>query len=158
MPPCFVLRLVSLANDKNGIICVRHRGRTASCPNRPRTDRGVPFFSTGLFENTRFRIGIPKKKSSPERRVAVASSEVGIAYSGPSSPDNVSFASYVLPSAPSPCDRRDRLRVLWADLTPYEPSAALLSVELAYLVWRLNAAFPRLGSGLPPCLGFPVRG
>ena len=32
----------------------------------------------------------------------MASSEVGIAYSDPSSPDNVSFASYVLPSAPSP--------------------------------------------------------
>ena len=88
----------------------------------------------------------------------MASSEVCIACSSPSSPDNVSFASYVLPSAPSPCDRRHRLRVLWADLTPRESSAALLLVELAYLAWRLNAAFPRLGSGLLPCLGFPVRG
>ena len=49
-------------------------------------------------------------------------------------------------------------KYLWADLTPYEPSAALLLVELAYPAWRLNAAFPRLGSGLPPCRGFPVRG
>ena len=89
----------------------------------------------------------PKEKFSFGIVVAVASSEVGIAESGASSPDNVSFASYVLPSAPSPCDRRDRLRVLWADLTPYGPSAALLLVELAYLIWRLNAAFPRLGSG-----------
>src|SRR5712692_2720084 len=58
----------------------------------------------------------------------MASSEVCIACSDPSSPDNVSFTSYVLLSAPSPCERRDRLRVLWADLTPCE-SAALLSVE-----------------------------
>ena len=34
-----------------------HRGRTASCPDRPRTDPGVPFSSTGLFRNTRVRIG-----------------------------------------------------------------------------------------------------
>src|SRR5436309_5918620 len=33
-----------------------HRGRTASCPNRPRADPGVPFSSTGLFRNTRFRV------------------------------------------------------------------------------------------------------
>ena len=49
-------------------------------------------------------------------------------------------------------------KYLWADLTPCEPSAALLSVELAYLAWRWNAPFPRLGSGLPLSLGFPVRG
>ena len=43
---------------------VRHRGRTASCPNRPRTDPGVPFFSTGLFESTRFRIGQSEGETS----------------------------------------------------------------------------------------------
>ena len=35
----------------------RHRGRTVSYPNRPRTGPGVPFSSTGLFGNTRFRVG-----------------------------------------------------------------------------------------------------
>src|SRR5256885_7630598 len=35
---------------------VCHRGRTAGCPSRPRTDPGVPFSSTGLFRSTRFRI------------------------------------------------------------------------------------------------------
>jgi hypothetical protein len=34
------------------------------------------------------------------------------------SPDRVSFASSVIPSAPSPCERLSRLRVIWADLTP----------------------------------------
>ena len=91
---------------------VWHRGRTAGCPNRPRTDPGVPYWSTGLFESTRFRIGHPKEKLSIGIRVAVASSEVGIVVPGASSPDNVSFASFILPSAPSPCERRDRLRVL----------------------------------------------
>ena len=41
-----------------------HRGRTASCPNRPRTDPGVPFFSTGLFENTPVRIRHHESKAS----------------------------------------------------------------------------------------------
>src|SRR5438105_9333997 len=71
----------------------------------------------------------------------MASSEVGIACSGPSSPDNVSFTSYVLLFGPSPCDRLYRLRVLWANLTPRESSAALLLVGRAYPVWRVNSAF-----------------
>ena len=70
----------------------------------------------------------------------MASSEVGIACSGPSSPDNVSFTSYVLLSAPSPCERRHRLRVVWADLTPCELSAALLSVETRLPVAVVNPA------------------
>ena len=39
-----------------------NRGRTASCPNRPRTDPGVPFSSTGLFRNTRFRVRRHERK------------------------------------------------------------------------------------------------
>src|SRR5207245_4267671 len=42
---------------------VRHRGRTASCPSRPRTDPGVPFSSTGLFRNTRFRVRHRQRKT-----------------------------------------------------------------------------------------------
>jgi hypothetical protein len=44
-------------------------------PDRPRTDPGVPFSSTGLFENTRFRIRLQKD----EAFLAIASSEVSIA-------------------------------------------------------------------------------
>ena len=44
-----------------------HRGRTASCPNRPRTDPGVPFSSTGLFRNTRFRV--QHQERSAARRI-----------------------------------------------------------------------------------------
>ena len=40
-----------------------HRGRTASCPDRPRTDPGVPFLSTGLFRSTRFRIRHQQRKT-----------------------------------------------------------------------------------------------
>ena len=40
---------------------------------------------------------------------AIASSEVGIGYSGLSCPDNVSFTGFVLLSAPSPCKRLSRL-------------------------------------------------
>ncbi len=39
-------------------------------------------------------------------------------------------------SAPSPCERPCRLRVLWADLTPSSASASLLAVEMAYLACR----------------------
>ena len=42
---------------------VEHRGRTASGPNRPRTDPGVPYSSTGLFRNTRFRVGHQEPKA-----------------------------------------------------------------------------------------------
>ena len=38
-------RILHFGNARD-YFCVRHRGRTASCPNRPRTDPGVPFFST----------------------------------------------------------------------------------------------------------------
>ena len=62
----------------------------------------------------------------------MACSEVGIVSSDPSSSDNVSFTGCVLLSAPSPGERRDRLRVLRADLTPCWLSAALLSVEPAF--------------------------
>src|SRR5947199_10838075 len=41
-----------------------HRGRTASCSNRPRTDPGVPFSSTGLFRNTRFRVRRHERKET----------------------------------------------------------------------------------------------
>ncbi len=43
-------------NPASGIF-VWHRGRTASFPNRPRTDPGVPFSSTGLLRSTRLRVG-----------------------------------------------------------------------------------------------------
>ena len=66
------------------------------------------------------------------------------------------YGVYVLPSAPSPCDRRDRLRVRGADLTPYEPSAALLLVELAYLAWRLNVASPPFRLRHTSVSGFPL--
>ena len=51
--------------------------RTAASFAAP--DPGVPFFSTGLFESTRFRIGRPKENFSSGVFVAVASSEVGAA-------------------------------------------------------------------------------
>jgi len=85
--------------------------------------------------------------------MAIDGSEVGIGSSGPK-PANVSFADRVLLSAPSPCDRRYRLRVVWADLTPCESSAALLSVELAYPLRSSIRRPARLGSGLPGS-GFP---
>jgi len=44
----------------------------------------MPVFSTGFFENTRFRIGTTKEKCPSIAVVAIASSEVGIAESGPS--------------------------------------------------------------------------
>src|SRR3989304_654840 len=47
-------------------------------------------------------------------------------HSGPACPVRVSFASCVLLSAPSPCERLSRLGVLWADLTPGGSSACLL--------------------------------
>jgi len=89
--------------------------------------------------------------------------------SDPSRPVNVSFAGYVSLSAPSPCDRLSRLRVLWADLTPWQPSALLVAVGVAYLVHLPHAASttfrvrPTSVSGFPrswlniriPCASFP---
>jgi len=56
--------------------------------------------------------------------------------SEPSRPVNVSFVGYLLLSAPSPhvCERPDRLRVLWADLTPRQSSAPLLLLAATYLL------------------------
>jgi len=51
--------------------------------------------------------------------------------SGPSCPANVSCAGCVLPSVPSPCERRDRLRVLWTDPTPGH-------LRLSYLTFRFS--------------------
>lgn len=53
--------------------------------------------------------------------------------SGPPWPVKVPWAGSVCLSAPSPCERRDRLRVLWAARTPWLPSASLLG--LASLLW-----------------------
>ena len=45
---------------------------------------------------------------------------------------------YAIPSSPSPCNRRYRLKVLWDDLTPLNPSGALLVVDTSYLERRLK--------------------
>jgi hypothetical protein len=47
-------------------------------------------------------------------------------HSDPPRPVSVSFAGYVFLSAPSPRERSYRLRVLWADLTPWPSLASLL--------------------------------
>ena len=44
----------------------RHRGRTASFPNRLRTDPGVAYSSTGLLGSTRFRVG-PQDRETADR-------------------------------------------------------------------------------------------
>jgi len=45
----------------------------------------------------------------------------------------VSFASCTIPSSPSPCERPYRLRVVWNDLPPFDPSDVLLAVDTSYL-------------------------
>ena len=40
-------------------------------------------------------------------------------------PAHVAFASYTALSLPSSCGRRYRLRVIWSDLTPQDPSGGL---------------------------------
>ena len=95
-------------------------------PDRPRTDPGVPFFSTGLFESTRFRIG---RLLFPAVRLALLN---------PALPRRTMFplpATYFRQPLP-PVIGATVSEYLWADLTPCESSAALLSVELAYLFWR----------------------
>ena len=76
--------------------------------------------------------------------------------SDPPCPGNVSFAGYVSLSAPSPCERPYRLRVLWADLTPWQPSASLLLLGRGSLPGCFLGLM--LGSGLPQFRGFPVCG
>ena len=49
---------------------------------------------------------------------------------GPTCPDCVSCASCVSLSAPSPCERRYRLRVLWADPTPEGHRLSYLSFRI----------------------------
>ena len=44
---------------------------------------------------------------------------------------------------------------LWADLTPFGPSAALLSVELVYPIWRVDAALPPFRLRTASVSGFP---
>jgi hypothetical protein len=44
-----------------------------------------------------------------------------------------SFTGSTIPSFPSPCERPYRLRVIWNDLTPFDPSDALLAVDTSYL-------------------------
>ena len=56
-----------------------HRGRTASCPSRPRTDPGVPFSSTGLFRNTRFRVRLVQRKTGAAIRVGSGEESVAAA-------------------------------------------------------------------------------
>jgi len=72
--------------------------------------------------------------------------------SSPSRPVHVSFAGSESLSAPSPCDRRYRLRVLRADLPPYKSSASLLVVGSAYLGYS-----PRNSQGFPSSWRFSPR-
>ena len=67
--------------------------------------------------------------------------------SGPPCPVKVSFAGYVCLSAPSPRERPDRLRVLWADPTPCH-------LRLSYLIFRLGlpGRFTQEWSGPPKSL------
>jgi len=99
------------------------RGRGGSYPPPPRTDPGVRYYRTGLFRLPRFRNTLLNiaPKLSPAVRFALLV--------GPACPDKVSFTGYGCLSAPSPCERPYRLRVLWADPTPEGSSASLLGLS-----------------------------
>ena len=83
--------------------------------------------------------GIPAPGSSEglaaATQFAIPRREVSLLIIRPDSPEKVSYAGCVLPSVPSPCERRDRLRVLWTDPTP-------CNLRRPYLTFRF---------GLPEC-------
>jgi len=84
----------------------------------------VRYYRTGLFRHTRFRNSANAEKMlSPSVRLALIVR--------PYSPVKVSFIGYVCLSVPSPCERRDRLRVLWTDPTPCH-------LRLSYLIFRFG--------------------
>ena len=103
-----------------------HRGRTAGFPAAPPTDPGVRFSRTGLFRQPRFR------KRFFRSAFAIPRSEVGLVdpalHVRARFPLRAMAACQPLPLANQRFTRERpyRLRVLWADLTPWQPSASLL--------------------------------
>ena len=117
----------------------------------------MPFFSTGLFESTRVRIGQSEGETSlPASSLLFPA--VRLALLIPALPRRTMFpllATYFRQPLP-PVIGATVSKYLWADLTPYEPSAALLLVELAYLAWRLNVASPPFRLRHTSVSGFPL--
>ncbi len=81
------------------------------------------YYRTGLFRQSRFR-------NTPQDVAPIIFPAVRFALLiRPCSPAKVSFTGCDCLSAPSPCERPYRLRVLWADPTPEGSSASLLCLS-----------------------------
>ena len=115
-------------------IC-RRRGREGSYPPSPRTDPGVRNYRTGLFRQPRFRRQHCCLCYSPQGGLPC--------FTGPACPDKVSFVGYDCLSAPSPCERLSRLRVLWADPTPDRLRFSYLLFQSTYLLSQERIGSPK---------------
>ena len=110
-----------------------YRGRTASCPAAPAQ---IPACGITAPDSLRRCSGHASDTLAFASPPAIVASEVGTV-DRPCMSGSVSFGDYVCLSAPSPCARLARLRVLWADLTPHALSASLLDLSVvAYLCRR----------------------
>jgi hypothetical protein len=104
----------------------------------------------GFFGCTRFRA-----RPTALALFAIPRSEVGLQYSGPTCPAQVSFAGCVLPSGPSPCTWLSHAQSTMPDKTPQGHPAGF--------PFDSNppppSGFPCrcLGPSIVPCPGFPFR-
>jgi hypothetical protein len=117
---------------------------------RPRTDPDMQFSRIRFFGCTRFRA-----RPTPLALLAIPRSEVGLQYSGPTCPAQVSVAGCVLPSGPCPCTWLSHAQNTMPDKTPQGHPAGF--------PFDSNppppSGFPCrcLGPSIVPCPGFPFR-
>ena len=104
----------------------------------------------GFFGCTRFRA-----RPTASALFAIPRSEVGLQYSGPTCPAQVSFAGCVLPSGPSPCTWLSHAPSTMPDKTPQGHPAGFPF----YRTPPPPSGFPcrRLGPSIVACPGFPFR-
>jgi hypothetical protein len=104
---------------------------------------------------------VPRLYSLPRQATTVAwfaipRSEVGLRYSSPTCPAQVSFAGSVLPSGPSPCTWLSHAPSTMPDKTPQQQAAGF-PFDSTSPPACLGVPSARLGYRLTPCPGFPFR-
>ena len=133
-----------------------YRGRTASCPAAPAQIPACGFPAPGFLRRCS---GHASDTLACAPTAAIAASEVGTV-ARPCMSGSVSCRGYVCLSAPSPCARLARLRVLWADrsteLTTKSDSPCVCGFPTCAFASACLIAQERLGP--PKACPEPVEG